>query len=272
MNITFIGGGNMAGAILEGCLSHGFEPSQCQVVEVNEERRAFLEKQWQVPTKSTITSAIDNSDLILLAVKPQQIQEVAKELQPHLTNNPLIISIAAGIRLSSLSSWLGNYSKIIRAMPNMAALVHKGITGLVSFSTTTSSTDHQLAEKLLLSVGEVLWVKDEIQLDAVTAVSGSGPAYVFYFIEALQQAAETLGLSSEQATKLALKTFEGAAHLAATSSDSATTLCEKVTSKGGTTEAALNHLEKMSVKQHFIEAVQAAEKRAKELGSNTICA
>lgn len=271
MRIAFIGGGNMAGAILEECLTQGLEPSQCNVIELNEERRAFIEKQWQVQTQKLITSTIQGCELILLAVKPQQMKEVAEKLQPHLLHNPLIISIAAGIRLTSLSAWLGNYSKVIRAMPNMAALIHKGITGLFA-SPTISPSEQQLAEKLLLSVGEVLWVKNETQLDAITAVSGSGPAYVFYFIEALEQAAENLGLSSEQAKKLALTTFEGAAHLAATSSESASTLREKVTSKGGTTEAALNYLEKMSVKQHFIEAVQVAEKRAKELGTNTICA
>ncbi len=264
MKIAFIGGGNMAGAILEGCLANGINPSQCHVVEINEERRTFIEKQWQVNTAATITQTIDTSDLILLAVKPQQMQEVAKALQPHLAHNPLIISIAAGIRLASLSSWLGNYSNIIRAMPNMAALVHLGITGLAAFI-GISPENKRKAEQLMQAVGEVLWVKDETQLDAITAVSGSGPAYVFYFIEALQKAAETLELTPEQAKKLALQTFEGASHLAATSSDSPSTLREKVTSKGGTTEAALHYLDKMSVKQHFIEAVQAAEKRAKEL-------
>lgn len=266
MKIAFIGGGNMAGAILEGCLSKDFTPSQCHVVEINEVRRKFIEKKWQVQTHPIISSSINHCDLILLAVKPQQMKEAAEELLPYLQHHPLIISIAAGIRLSSLSCWLGNYSRIVRAMPNMAALIHLGITGLASFA-TLSPSDCSIAEKLMLSIGEVLWVKDELQLDAVTAVSGSGPAYVFYFIEALQQAAEKLGLDSVQAKKLALKTFEGASRLAVSSEDSASMLRQKVTSKGGTTEAALNYLEKMSVKQHFIEAVQVAAKRAKELGN-----
>ncbi len=269
MKITFIGGGNMATAILEGYLAQGFESSHCHVVEINDVRRAFLEKQWHISTMPTLTSAISDSDVIILAVKPQQMQQVASELLPYL-RDALVISIAAGIRLDSLYTWLGGYARLVRAMPNMAALIHASITGLASYS-SLSPTDKQTTESVMQTIGDFLWVEDETKLDAITAISGSGPAYVFYFIEALQEAAETLGLSPEQAKQLSLKTFEGASHLAALSHDSARTLREKVTSKGGTTEAALLHLDKNAVKRSFIEAIQAAEQRAKILGSRTRC-
>lgn len=265
--LTFIGGGNMAAAILEGCLAQGLDPSLCHMVEINPERRSYIEKQWHVPTHSEITKEIANCDVIILAVKPQQMQEVALQLHTYLKNiSPVIISIAAGIRLSSLTKWLGNYQRLVRAMPNMAALIHTGITGLVALP-SVNAEDRANTEKLMQAIGDTLWVEDENQLDAITAVSGSGPAYVFYFIEALQEAAESLGLTSEQAKKLALKTFEGASYLAALGDESARTLREKVTSKGGTTEAALTHMEKTAIKQHFIEAVQAAAKRSKALGN-----
>lgn len=267
MKIVFLGGGNMAGAILEGYLAEGVDPNLCHVVEVNEERRAFLEKQWSVKTSPHITEKISDADIIILAVKPQQMQEIAVNLQPYLKKSlALVISIAAGIRLEKLSQWLGSYTHIIRAMPNMAALIHAGITGLTALSSVTMKERFN-AEKLMAAIGEVLWFDDETQLDAVTAVSGSGPAYVFYFIEVLQQAGESLGLTTKQARQLALKTFEGASRLALESSESASALREKVTSKGGTTEAALKHLDETQTKKHFIDAVHAAAKRAKELGN-----
>lgn len=268
-SILFIGGGNMADAILSGCLDQKMDSKSYGIVEINAERRDFLNKKY-VNQSVNIFSQCDYTvrpDIILLAVKPQQLSEITSQLIPYLEHNKkiLFISIMAGIRLDSLRDALNGYTQIIRTMPNMAALVHAGITGMVALPEVTSEIRDQ-ATQLMQSVGDVLWLDKEEQLDAVTAVSGSGPAYVFYFIEALQKAGESLGLTTEQSKQLALKTFEGASHLAALSSDSAATLREKVTSKGGTTEAALTHLNQKNVNRYFIEAVEKAAERAKALG------
>lgn len=273
LKLTFIGGGNMASAILDGCLSKGFSAKFCHIIELDPAKRAWLKEHYGVNVCADLhdlKDEIPHQDIILLAVKPQQMQELAVNLMPLLaqTNKspqPLIISIAAGIRLVNLQQWLGGYKNIVRTMPNMAALIHAGMTGLTALP-SVSTQGRDCAETLMNSVGNILWFKDEAQLDAVTAISGSGPAYVFYFIEALQEAAETLGLSPEQSRLLALSTFSGASRLAAFSTDSVTALREKVTSKGGTTEAALNCFDNLNIKQHIIQAVQSAEKRAKELG------
>lgn len=267
--ILLIGGGNMADAILSGCLDRKKDSTSYGIVEINAERREFLEKKYMNQSVN-VFSQCDYSfkpSIILLAVKPQQISEVIHQLMPYLNDNPkiVIISIMAGIRLDYLREALHGHSQMIRTMPNMAALVHAGITGMVALPEVSLEARDQ-ARQLMQSVGDVLWLEKEEQLDAVTAVSGSGPAYVFYFIEALQKAGESLGLTIEQSTQLALKTFEGASHLAVLSSDSVATLREKVTSKGGTTEAALMYLNQHGVNQYFIEAVQKAANRAKELG------
>lgn len=269
-NIIFIGGGNMANAIFAGCLHHGFNAHLCHVVDINAKQRAFIETQWGVKTSENITDIADliqKNSLIILAVKPQHMFEVTAALKKSLHSKPLILSIAAGVCLTHLSECLGGYNQIIRAMPNMAALVHKSITGLAALP-TVNATRRLQANDLLRAIGDVIWLTDENQLDAVTAISGSGPAYVFYFIEALQQAGESLGLQQEQARQLALKTFEGASYLAITSAESVTALREKVTSKGGTTEAALKYLDHTEVKQHVIEAVKTAASRARELGKS----
>lgn len=265
MNLTFIGGGNMAGAILEGYLAHYCDPASCYVIEIDAVRRAFLEKKYAVKTSEEVSEFFCNTAIILLAVKPQQMPEVVAKLKTFLSHKPLIISIAAGIRLEKISHCLNGYDHIVRAMPNMAALIHSGITGLTAMSSVTHEERAQ-AEQLMKSVGDILWFDNEKQLDAVTAVSGSGPAYVFYFIEALEEAGIALGLTKEQASALALKTFAGASQLVLKSQNSASLLRQKVTSKGGTTEAAIRYLENTAVKQHFMDAVFAAAKRAEELG------
>ena len=267
MKIAFLGGGNMASAILEGCIKQGLNPAMCHVVEINPERCAYLKQEYGVNTHETITSEIADCTLILLAVKPQNMQEIAEILSTYLKKavTPIIMSIAAGIPLAKLSLWLNHYPRIIRAMPNMAALVHASMTGLAALP-TVSEEERSCAEKLMMTIGDVLWLSDEAQLDAVTAVSGSGPAYVFYFIEALQKAGELLKLSPQQAHQLALKTFEGASRLALSSLEPVDILRKRVTSKGGTTEAAIQHLDDTQTKKNFIEAVQAANNRSKELG------
>jgi pyrroline-5-carboxylate reductase len=202
----------------------------------------------------------------VLAVKPQQMREVAAALLPQLTGaKPLLVSIAAGIRGADLARWLKGYGAIVRTMPNMPALIGQGITGMVAME-GVSNAQKAAADDIMKAVGATVWLDDEALIDPVTAVSGSGPAYVFYFIEAMQQAAEELGLSAEQGKQLALATFMGAAQLAARSPDEVAVLRERVTSKGGTTYAALTSMEQSGVKRAIVEAIKAASNRGRELG------
>jgi pyrroline-5-carboxylate reductase len=192
------------------------------------------------------------------------MREAATAAAPHLTD-PLVVSIAAGIRLESLSRWLGGLERLVRAMPNTPALVHAGVTGLYAPS-VVGTADRQAAETLVSAVGAALWFENEADLDAVTAVSGSGPAYVFYAMEALESAARGLGLPEGASRSLALWTFVGAAKLAIERGEDPAVLRAQVTSKGGTTERALEVLEAARVKDHFIAAVAAACERSRELG------
>ena len=203
------------------------------------------------------------SEVVVLAVKPQQLREVAAQLAP-LLNGQLIVSIAAGIRAVDLKRWLDTRN-IVRAMPNTPALIRKGVTGLYALRGVCAG-HKTIAGKILDAVGTSVWLDDEAQMDALTAVSGSGPAYVFYFIEAMQQAARELGLDDAQAQELVFGTFAGATELAKASSDDVGTLRARVTSKNGTTERALLSMEADQVKQHIIKAVHAAAERSKEMG------
>ena len=263
MRILFIGGGNMASALIGGMLQQGFQAGDIRVAEISAEARARLHSQFGVGVAAAVDAAI-GEDLVVLAVKPQQMHDVAAALRPHLRGQ-LILSIAAGIRTDDLARWLSGHRRIVRAMPNTPALLRAGISGMFA-APGTGIEDIQAAERVLQAVGAVVEVDREEQLDGVTAVSGSGPAYVFYFIEALQQAAGELGFSPEQARKLALETFSGAAKLAATSPDSVETLRARVTSKAGTTEAALKSMEAAGVKPRIVEAIHAAARRSRELG------
>lgn len=264
MKIAFIGGGNMAGALIGGLVQQGLDPNDVQVVEVNADARAALTQQFKLQIFPSICPAAVQADLIVLAVKPQQLCAVARELQPHLRTQ-LVISIAAGVRAQDLSRWLGGYPQVVRAMPNTPALVRAGVTGLYALAGVSASQRGQ-AQQVLEAVGSCVWLADEGLMDAVTAVSGSGPAYVFYFIEALEAAALDLGLSPEQGRELALATFFGAAQLARSSQDDPATLRAKVSSKGGTTECAIQALEQADVKNLIRRAVQAAAQRSRELG------
>jgi pyrroline-5-carboxylate reductase len=203
-------------------------------------------------------------DVIVLAVKPQQLREVVSTIKPFLTSQ-LVLSIAAGIRAADISRWLGGHQAIVRTMPNTPALIGQGITGAYAMS-GVSELQKQSADALLRAVGETVWVTDEAQIDAVTAISGSGPAYVFYFIEAMQQAATELGLSAEQGRQLAQATFAGSAALASQSDEPVSLLRERVTSKGGTTYAALTSMEASGVKAALVKALHAAADRGRELG------
>jgi len=264
MNITFIGGGNMASALIGGLLQKGFSAKTISVVEITAESRGRLEREYGVNTFAEASPAALACDVLVLAVKPQQLRELAAQLQP-LLKQQLMISIAAGIRSADLSRWLGGYDLLVRAMPNTPAMVQAGMTGLYALP-AVSAEQRRAAEAIMSAVGSVLWLDDENRMDGVTAVSGSGPAYVFYFIEALQQAAQELGFTPEEARRLSIETFAGASKLASLSDEEAAVLRHRVTSKGGTTERALQSMENSGIKQRIVEAVLAAAERSREMG------
>ena len=263
MNICFIGGGNMATALIGGLLGKGFAAAQISVVEINADNRTRLQRDFAVRTVERIAEGVADSEIIVFAVKPQQLSEVAQQLSPLLSGQ-LLISIAAGIRAVDLARWSGSQS-IVRAMPNTPALIQSGMTGLYALPAVTAAQRKQ-AQDILAAVGETLWLQDENMLDAVTAISGSGPAYVFYFIEALQQAAQQLGFNAEDSRRLSLATFLGAGKLAASSDEDVSVLRARVTSKNGTTERALLSLSANHVAEHIAQAAQAAAKRSREMG------
>ncbi len=262
-SVAFIGGGNMATAIIGGLQQNGSQLSDFLVIEPSADKRTALQHTYGVAVSDNALAATQKS-VIVLAVKPQHLQLVCETIRPSIKDQ-LVISIAAGIRTDTLVNWLGNHTKIIRVMPNTPAQVQAGISALFALS-DVSTTEKQAAQALMQAVGETVWVSDETKMDAVTAISGSGPAYVFYCIEALQEAAINLGLSAEQASQLALQTFLGASKLAATSEDPVATLREKVTSKGGTTEKGLAVLADKDIKAIFDQAAQAAAAQSVVLG------
>ena len=266
MKIAFIGGGNMASALIAGLAGRLTPGNQIHVVDPNADALARLQAQFGVTTAPAIDATVVAADVIVLAVKPQQMREVAAMLRPLLPQvAPLVVSIAAGIRGADLSRWLGGQGAIVRCMPNTPALIGMGITGLVAMP-GVSVAQREAADAILRAVGDTVWLDDESQIDPVTAVSGSGPAYVFYFLEAMQQAAVEMGLDAEQGKRLALATFAGAAQLAANSDEPLSVLRDRVTSKGGTTYAALTSMEGSGVKPAIIAAMKAAAARGRELG------
>ena len=272
MNITFIGGGNMAQAIIGGLLAKKIAPATLRVVDVDAAARDRVGKKYPgVRGYGAARDALRDGDVIVLAVKPQQMRDAVSSLG-IAPNSHLIISIAAGITLTFLSRRLGAYKRLIRAMPNTPALIGEGVTAYYAMPGHVGENDLQEAETILRAIGKavVVRVRDEQEgnrlLDAVTAISGSGPAYVFMFMEALEQAAAELNLPQKVAHQLVLQTFIGAARLAEQSPDSLSLLRERVTSKGGTTEAALNSMAKDRVKDAIIRAVKAANERGRELG------
>ena len=272
MKIAFIGGGNMATALIGGMLKQGFAAAELSAVEPFETARAKLAAQFGVACAAAPSAALGDADVIVLAVKPQNMRDAAQAVAPYL-GAQLIVSIAAGTRIVDLSRWLGSptaaspapYESIVRCMPNTPALIGMGITGLYA-APAVSAAQRASAERILRAVGDVVWVANEALIDPVTAVSGSGPAYVFYFLEAMAEAGIKLGLPADDVKRLALATFSGAAKLAAESPDDFATLRAKVTSKGGTTEAALNVMMERQVKEAIGSALAAASARGKELG------
>lgn len=261
--IAFIGGGNMASAILGGLLRQGWDVDQIEVVEPVEAARTALREQHGVQAQEKAGTQLQRAGLVVWAVKPQMFRQAARQVAPH-TRQALHLSVAAGIRSSSIARWLGS-ERIVRAMPNTPALIGQGMTALYA-RPGVHAAERQRVEQVLAATGELLWVGDEAQLDAVTALSGSGPAYVFYFLEAMVQAGVGMGLPRDQAHRLAVGTFAGASELARRSNEPPAVLRERVTSKGGTTYAALQSLEQDGVQQHFMRAMQAARERAHSLG------
>ena len=254
----------MAQALIVGLKNQKFAMSDITVIELEANKREALERNLGVNSSAEL-NAIQACNVIVLAIKPQQLATLAKTLAP-LLKNQLIISIAAGIRLGDLVRWLGNYFTIVRAMPNTPAQIQAGVTGLYALP-GVSAAQIALADQILSAAGETVWLDSEDKLDAVTAISGSGPAYVFYLIEALHEAALKLGLNEAQAKQLSLATFKGASLLADCSDTSIATLREQVTSKGGTTEQGLLSLEQSQVKQAIALAAEQACARAKTLGT-----
>jgi len=262
VQLAFIGGGNMASAMIKGLIARNLNPQHIHVVEPLQEARARL-SQMGVVVHDRANESLKNTSLVVWAVKPQMFRAAAAPCAA-LTRNVLHLSVAAGIRSESIANWLDT-ERIVRAMPNTPALVSLGQTGLFARS-AVSTQDRSLIEALIATTGQFLWVDEESKLDAVTALSGSGPAYVFYFLEAMIEAGTQLGLSSEQSRQLAIGTFVGASELARASNESPAVLRERVTSKGGTTHAALSVLQEHHLGELFEKAIVAASHRAQQLG------
>ena len=262
--IAFIGGGNMASAIIGGLIASGLPASQISVVEPFEAARTALKTKFGIDALPSATDALAAADLVVWAVKPQTFREAAAAAAPY-TAQALHLSVAAGITTDSIALWLGT-SRIVRAMPNTPALVGKGMTGLFA-RPNVDTTGQALIERVIGTTGQFVWVQAEEQLDAVTALSGSGPAYVFLFLEAMTQAGVDMGLTAAQSYQLAVATFQGASELAARSDEPAAVLRERVTSKGGTTYAAITHMQQTQLPEHFIAALRKAQNRAQELAA-----
>jgi pyrroline-5-carboxylate reductase len=271
VHITFIGGGNMGRALISGLLANSFEAKQLSVVEANASTALQLHQDFGVqiiPALDQVAFDFSKTNVVVMAIKPQDFNVVAKSLSTKLKHatapGPLILSIAAGIRLKDMSRWL-DHERCVRAMPNTPALIGKGITGLFADAAVNAS-DRILAETICSAVGQAVWVNEEKLMDAVTAVSGSGPAYVFAFLEAMQSSGEKLGLDAATARKLAYATLEGASQLANNSDEHAGVLRERVTSKGGTTAAALDILKQLDWQGILEKAIDAASQRGKAMG------
>lgn len=267
--ITFIGAGNMSRALISGLIQDDTNLN-IRIADPDESQRQSMTKTWSnITAFSDNAAAIAGADVIVFATKPQIMKAVCETFKQDIeklnqTDKPLLISIAAGVTIENITTWLGTGYSIVRCMPNTPSLVQSGMTGLVANS-NTNDDQRNVAESILRSVGNTLWFEDEQKLNAVTAVSGSGPAYFFLVMEAMQASAEKLGLDKKDARLLVLQTAFGAAKLALESEDDAATLRQRVTSKGGTTEAALNELIEGGLPKLFETALEAANSRSIEL-------
>jgi pyrroline-5-carboxylate reductase len=266
--IAIIGGGQMARALVGGWLARGAPAEHIAIADPAESQRDWLARRFQkIALHAENTTAASLANVWVMAVKPQQLAEVATALAPlAASQHPLVISIAAGISAGDLSRWLGGTASVIRAMPNRPALIGSGVTGLYA-GTEVDAKDRDTAERLLEAVGTAVWVGSENDIDLVTAVSGSGPAYFFLLIELLEAAAIAQGLSPEVARKLAVGTAAGASALAKASGEEPAVLREQVTSKGGTTAAALEVFQAADLRAIVNRAVAAAAERSREIAA-----
>jgi pyrroline-5-carboxylate reductase len=261
--IAFIGGGNMASAIIGGLLRQGFPVVNIDVVEPWEDARMRLDRDFHLTAHASAGDYLRDADMIVWAVKPQMFKEAATTVAQWNTR-ALHLSVMAGIPSDSIARATGN-ERVVRTMPNTPALIGKGMTALFA-RPAVSEAERAWATETIASTGATVWLQAESQLDAVTALSGSGPAYMFFFMEAMTEAGEKMGLPRDQAYQLAVATFIGAGELARASTEPPEVLRQRVTSKGGTTYAAITAMEASGVKESFVQAMLAAQRRAQELG------
>ncbi len=266
--IAFIGAGNMAGALIGGLLADGIPPGRLTATDCSAEKCQALSAATGIRTLQDNREAVADADIVVLAVKPQVLREVVTEIaEPIREHRPLVISIAAGVRCDSLQAWIGGRTAIVRTMPNTPAVIQSGATVLYA-TPEVSDSQREQAESLMRAVGLTQWVENESLMDAVTALSGSGPAYLFLVMEAMENAGRELGLTAETARLLTLQTAFGAARMALESSDPPETLRVRVTSPGGTTERAVNTLEDGGIRDLFTHALKAAHDRSVELSAD----
>lgn len=264
--IVFIGGGNMARSLVAGLVGDGYPAERIRVTDPDEGQRARLARSLGIETGADNQAAVADADVIVLAVKPQAMEAVCTDLAPGLAGRePLIVSVAAGVRAEAIARWLGYDGPLVRCMPNTPALLQAGITALFP-NARVSDDQRSRAESILRAAGSVIWIDDEALMDTVTGISGSGPAYFFRFMEVMEEAAVARGLDRDKARLLVIETALGAARMALESSDDPGTLRQNVTSKGGTTAAALDVLEQGGLAELVDRAVGAAAERAAELG------
>jgi len=265
--IAFIGGGNMARSLIGGLVADGFDAACIRVSDPSAEQRRHLADNYGIHALDNNLDAVRDADAVVLAVKPQVLRAVAEELAAAVMHKPaLVVSIAAGVREPDLNRWLGGKAAIVRTMPNTPSLVQTGATGLYA-NDAVSADQRSLAESLMRAVGLTCWLQDEALLDAVTGISGSGPAYFFLMMELMEDAGRKLGLPRETARLLTIQTALGAAKMALESEEDPQTLRRRVTSPGGTTEQAVRTLEEGGLRDLINLAVQSAARRANELGN-----
>lgn len=263
--IAFIGSGNMAASLIGGLVADGYDPQHIIASDPSQEKLADLSARFGIRSADDNSAAVGQADVVVLAVKPQMLEQVCQDLaQAVQQRKPLVVSIAAGIREQHLQEWLGGQVPLVRSMPNTPAMLQSGATVLHA-GAGVNAEQRDLAESILRAVGLTRWVDDEALMDVVTALSGSGPAYFFLVMEAMEAAASENGLDAESARLLTIQTALGAARMAIESSDSPATLRQKVTSPGGTTERALSILEEGKLRSLFREAIEGAAERSREL-------
>lgn len=263
--LAFIGAGNMASSLIGGLIADGYPPERIRVSDVQPEATARLHECYGVVVSNTNAEAVKGAKVVILAVKPQIMKSVLLELAPALEETaPLLLSIAAGISCKSIEAWSGGQGAIVRAMPNTPAMVQSGATGLYP-TAGVSEKQREIAESILRAVGVTVWVESESLIDAVTALSGSGPAYFFLLMEAMEEAGVRLGLDRATASLLSQQTALGAGRIALESSENPAELRRRVTSPGGTTEQAIERFEALGFREMVLDAMTAAKKRAETL-------